>query len=331
MTTIGDDGVFGSWQSSALRMSRESVAVTEQTSVLDHWQASVSRSFVPLIVKAGADSLFHARLEGRVCDGVFFSTIWATPHTVIRDNAHVRAASSDYLELTVLQSGSASLVQDGRMATLEVGDIVLHDMSRPYTLEFEKPMSAVFVMFPYDIISMDRHILSSLTAVRLSRTSFARTVGQFLRSIPEALQDLDQATSTRLTHNALDLIQTMVGHELADADNPDPSAELMMRIDHYINTHLGMHDLSPTVVADANFISTRHLHALFQRRGITVSKLIKQRQLEHARRDLIDPMRRHESISTIAGSWGFPVAAQFSKAFRAYVGTSPSKYRAMTS
>lgn len=322
---------LSSWQAPAPQMRREAIVVSEQTSAPARWQASVSRSFVPLTVRAGTASPFHARLEGRVCDGVFFSTIWASPHTVIRDNTHVRGTSSDYLELTVLQSGSASLVQDGRMATLDVGDMVLHDTSRPYTFEFEKPMSAMFIMFPYDIIGMDRRVLSSLTAVRLSRSTFARSVGRFLRSLPDALHDLDLATSTRLTHNALDLIQTMVGHELSDTVTPDPSAELMMRIDHYINTHLDMHGLSPSVVAAANFISTRHLHAIFQRRGITVSKLIRQRQLEHARRDLIDPTRRHESINAIASSWGFPVAPQFSKAFRDYVGTSPSRYRALNS
>lgn len=305
---------------------RGPVAVMEQTSVLDEWQASVSRSFVPLTVKATTESLFHARLEGRVCDRVFFSAIWASPHTVTRDRVPLQSSSSDCLEVTVLQSGSASLVQDGRMATLQAGDIVMHDTSRPYTLEFEGSMSAVFVMVPYDLMGIDRQVLSSLTAVRLTRGSFVQSVGQFLRCLPQL--DLDGATATRLTHNAVDLIQTMVSHELSESQHLDRSAELLLRIDEYINAHLDMHDLTPNMVAAANFISTRHLHALFQRRGVTVSKLIRQRQLEHARRDLIDPLRRHESIGAIASSWGFPVAAQFSKAFREYAGASPSEYRA---
>lgn len=308
-------------------LRREPVAVMAQSTVVDEWQASASRSFVPLTVKASAESVFHARLEGRVCDGVFFSTIWASPHTVIRDRPPAPASSSDCLEVTVLQSGSASLVQDGRMATLNAGDIVIHDTSRPYTLAFEGSMSAVFVMVPYDIIGIDRRVLSSLTAVRLARGGLAQSVAQFLSYLPQF--DVDAATATRLTHNAVDLIQTMVSHALSDSRHLDRSAELMLRIDEYINAHLDRHDLTPNMVAAANFISTRQLHALFQRRGLTVSKLIKQRQLERARRDLIDPLRQSESIAAIASSWGFPVAAQFSRSFREYVGTSPREYRAL--
>ena len=62
-------------------------------------------------------------------------------------------------------------------------------------------------------------------------------------------------------------------------------------------------------------------------RGTTVSQWVRERRLEHIRRDLIDPRRSSEGIAAIAASWGFADASHFSKAFRAHVGVSPSSYR----
>lgn len=307
---------------------RGPVAVVEQTSVVDEWQASASRSFVPLTVEASAASPFHARMEGKLCDGVFFSTIWASPHTVVRDESPGHTANPDCLEVTILQSGSASLIQDGRVATLEAGDVAMHDTSRPYTLAFEGTMAAAFALIPYDLIGIDRRVVNSLTAVRLTRGGFLNSVTHFLRCLPQL--DVDAATATRLTHNAVDLIQTVVTHELSGSRYAERSAGLMLRIDEYINAHLHQRDLTPRTIAAAHFISARQLHALFQQRGVSVSRLIKQRQLEHARRDLIDPLHRHESIGAIAASWGFPIPAQFSKSFRDYTGMSPREYRSLT-
>jgi len=90
--------------------------------------------------------------------------------------------------------------------------------------------------------------------------------------LPSAFDSLDGATATSATHNAVDLIQTIVGCELQEARRDDPTAELMLRIDDYINAHLDVHGLTPSMVAAAHYISIRHLHELFQKRGTSVSK-----------------------------------------------------------
>ena len=305
------------------------VAVQETTTEIARWQDAVSRSFVPLTVHTPAGADFHARLEGRVSDGVLFSTVRATAHAVERTPAHIVTSPGDYVKLTLQLAGTGILIQDDRTALLAPGDIVLYDTSRPYTLEFGADLAAVVVMFPHRMIDVDAETLHDLTAVRIrGEEGFARAVSHFLAGLATALPTLDGPTGLRITHNTMDLIATMVGSELRGGAWGDPSAELLFRIDSYINANLRRPDLGPETIAAANYISTRYLHSLFQRRGTTVSQWVRERRLEHVRRDLIDPRRRGDGIAAIATSWGFVDASHFSKVFRAHVGTSPTAYRA---
>ena len=51
------------------------------------------------------------------------------------------------------------------------------------------------------------------------------------------------------------------------------------------------------------------------------------RRLEHARRDLADPLLRTTSIQSVAARWGMPYASGFTRAFRAAYGESPREFR----
>jgi len=305
------------------------IVVSEATERAQRWQEVVSRSFVPLTVHPDAHHAFRARLEGRISDGVLFSTVRASPHAVERTAAHVARAPEDYVKLTLQLAGTGMLIQDDRTATLAPGDIVLYDTSRPYTLEFGEGMAAVVVMFPHRRIDVAAESLQQLTAIRIAgEDGFARAVSHFLAGLASALPTLDGPTGLRITHSTMDLIATMVGHELSGASWSDPVTELMFRIDGYINRHLDEPGLGPDAIAAAHFISTRYVHDLFHRRGTSVSRVIRERRLEHIRRDLRDPRHAGEGVAAIAARWGLTDPSHASKAFRAFVGVPPTEYRA---
>ena len=309
-------------------MPRAPLVVQESATAAGCWQEAVSRSFVALAVHTPARAQFHARLDGRVSDGVLFSTVRASAHAVERTAAHVAASSDAYVKLTLQLAGTGMLVQDDRTALLSPGDIVLYDTSRPYTLEFADDLAAVVVMFPHRMIDADPETLRALTAVKIAgEEGFARAVSHFLAGLTSALPTLDGPTGMRITHNTMDLIATMVGHELRGSTWGDPSAELLFRIDTFINAHLNDPELGPESIAAATYISTRSLHSLFQRRSTTVSQWVRERRLEHVRKDLLDPRRAADGVAAIAASWGFIDASHFSKVFRAHAGMSPTTYR----
>jgi AraC-like DNA-binding protein len=75
-------------------------------------------------------------------------------------------------------------------------------------------------------------------------------------------------------------------------------------------------------------VSTRYLHRLFADEGSTVSGWIRQRRLEGCRRDLADPSRCDETVTSIGSRWGLTSSAHLSRLFREAYGVSPTEYRA---
>ncbi|MFF3455345.1 helix-turn-helix domain-containing protein [Streptomyces sp. NPDC002730] len=59
----------------------------------------------------------------------------------------------------------------------------------------------------------------------------------------------------------------------------------------------------------------------------TVAARLRRQRMEAARRDLADPALCGTPIHAIAARWGFPRAADFSRAHRTAYGTTPKGYR----
>ena len=134
----------------------------------------------------------------------------------------------------------------------------------------------------------------------------------------------------RQAHTSLELINTMLSAILDVEHTPrNPHEALLQKIYSYIGANLGSSELSPGSIAAAHYISIRHLHALFAEHDTTVSTVIKQRRLEHARADLTDASMRGRTVAAIATRWGFVDAAHFSRVFKQSYGISPSELRAL--
>ena len=92
-----------------------------------------------------------------------------------------------------------------------------------------------------------------------------------------------------------------------------------------------LHDpgLTPSVVAAAHHVSVSYLHRVFtqQSGGETLAAWIRGQRLAKAHRDLAEPALRATAIHTIAARWGIPRVGDFSRAFRAAYGLSPSAHR----
>ena len=301
-----------------------------RTASVPEWSTAVSHSFVPLQVIDAVED-FRGRMRGRRVDDIFLSTVNASAHTVERTRRLIHDSDRLYYKLTLQIGGTAILVQDGREAVLHPGDIAIYDTGRPYTLSVDEGTDAVVIMFPQDKLELSHQQISSLTAVPLSlSTGLGQMVSPFLHQVGRNLDMLHGSAGMRIVHTTVDLVATMLTHELTrrGSSADDRRAVLMFTVHDFINRNLASPDLGPESIARASFISVGYLHSLFRARGTTVNAWIRERRLEHARRDLIDPLLAHRSIAAIAAGCGFPDAAHFSKVFRAVVGVSASEYRA---
>lgn len=306
-----------------------SVAPTVAMTSLGQFRETISSSFVPLDVSGDAGTSFAARVTATDADQVGFTEILANPHLVQRTPETIARGGSGYYKVTMLMSGSGLLMQEGRQLVLRPGDLSVYDTSRPYSLLFNEDFRAIVLMFSKDRLNLPVSVADQLAAVSLgSEHGLQPVVSAFLSQFPGQLFHLDERVRTRIAHNSLDLMGTMFSSMLdIEAEASDPHAVLLQRIYDFIDAHLGEPELSPRMIAEAHYISVRHLHALFSEGDRTVSTWIRERRLERCRADLLNPLYRECKVAVIAARWGFIDAANFSRAFKARYGLSPSELR----
>ena len=263
-------------------------------------------------------------------DEVHVTDVRATEHVVERTPELIGRADKSYFKLSLMLSGTGLLIQDDREAVLQPGDLAVYDTNRPYSLVFGADFRTMVVMFPKHLVALPPEMMAQLTAVRISgHEGLGAMIVPYLTQLAGNLEQLSGATGARLTQSAMDLVTTLFTHELdLDTTSNDPHRALMQRIHAHIDRNLASTDLSPTSIAAAHFISTRHLHGLFQEQGTSVSTWIRIRRLERCRRDLVNPLFADRPVSAIAARWGFVDAAHFSRTFKSAYEVSPSEFRA---
>lgn len=307
----------------------ESVSTLVARNISD-FRAAVSQSFVPLQVSSQGPDHFRGMIRAASVDEVHVTDVRATSHVVERTHELIARSDRSYFKLSLMLAGTGMLIQDDREAVLRPGDLAVYDTDRPYSLVFDDEFRTMVVMFPKHLLSLPPEMIGQLTAVRISgREGLGSMVVPYLTQLAGNLDQLAGTTGARLAHSALDLVSTVFTRELGlDDAAADPHRALVQRIRAYIDRNLASTDLGPASIASAHFISTRHLHGLFQEQGVTVSTWIRTRRLERCRRDLLDPMLADRPVAAIAARWGFVDAAHFSRTFKSTFGVSPSEYRA---
>jgi AraC-like DNA-binding protein len=140
----------------------------------------------------------------------------------------------------------------------------------------------------------------------------------------------EPALSARLGVNVTDLLSTLFRERLQlGSGEPDRARNArLLAVQAWIDRHLNRPDLTPEAAAAAHHISVRYLYRLFEAKGTTVARWIRERRLDGCRRELADPSLGHLGVSAIAARWGLPDPASFSRSFRAAYGMSPREYRA---
>lgn len=296
----------------------------------EFWRSSVSEMFVPLRTETKRAEGFSGTMRGFDLGALKVAEVRATSNVVRRTDALIAQSGPEHYKLGVQLRGYCLLTQDGREAPLVPGDFAIYDTTRPYTLAFDDSYRQLVLMFPRRLLHLPDDAIAKLTATRMSgREGIGALLSPFLIQLAQHLDEFDERGNVRLGDNIVDLLVTMLAERLDVAVPTTDSRRraLLMRVRAYIERHLDDPGLCPDDIAAVHFVSTRYLHKLFHEEGSTVSVWIRERRLEHCRRDLRDPLQLGRPVSAIAARWGFVDAAHFSRLFKAAYGASPREYR----
>lgn len=300
------------------------------------WHEVSSQTWVPyeLSCEPHLENGFQARMDVRDLGALQVALMTTTPYVIHRTAKLIRRDDPGLCKLGIAVHGAGTTSQDGREAAFGVGDLVLYDTSRPYSaaLSQEVPETRLLVLrFPRSLLPLPPRDLDRLTAVRIPGThGVGALASSFLLRLARHIDEYGPADTARISTLALDTLTMALAHELDAGDTVPPQTRhraLLGRIHAFIERNLGDPALSPASIAAAHHISLRHLHNLFHRQGRTVAGWIRERRLEHCRRDLAEPLLAARPISAVAARWGFSGPAYFTQAFRNAYGVSPRQYR----
>ena len=301
---------------------------------LNEWREATA-AFGPLAIGTDAPGSFSASIQRIDVDEVSLFYLDTPAHTVsLRTPEHgspspdARHPAAPMCKLSLQLDGEVEVSQDGRTALLSPGDLALYVTHRPYRLTYSGPQRSLVILFPERLVQLSGSTIRSITARRVSSGAGLGTViAPLLRQLANNFALLEGPHGSALIHSTLDMLVTVLASELAPERERDSTDSFIRRAHALIDAHLADPDLNPRAIADALFISVRHLHGLFSGTGTTVAAVIRDKRLRALRDTLADPRRAGEPIVALGAEVGLPDPSHVSRLFKNEYGMSPSAYR----
>ncbi|MER5325176.1 helix-turn-helix domain-containing protein [Streptosporangium roseum] len=225
-------------------------------------------------------------------------------------------------------SGSSMVIQGGREAVLNPGDLALYDTLLPYTLVNPEGIHQHFFRIPRAELALPPRAIDRITAVRLGRENpVADLASTYFARLADSQRRLGGHDS--LAQPSIELLRAVIASRLGDDRLAREALHTTLdrRIIEYLRAHLAEPDLSAARVARAHHISIRQLYSIMADAGLSLASWIRTHRLEECRKALAQPDARHQTIETVAHRWGFTNATHFSRLFKQAYGKTPREWR----
>jgi len=309
----------------AVRMKSSDI----QGDPLAYWQDVVCDLFVPLSCSSAAGRSFDWEFVSDGMSDLRLVEMSVTPHRVSHTREHVRRSADAYFILSQHVGGTGVIVQDGREAVLQPGDLALYDSTRPYDLRFAGSMHQRIVRFPQRLLSDRLANAERFTAQPVrAQTPLGRLCSDFVTSSFGVIGRAGSAGRT-VRDTLIDLLCAALRENDLSArlDSAVSADVLRRRIIRYVETNLSDPDLNVERIARAMRISARYVHMLMKDIESTPGRLIWSLRLDRCAQALSDPANAAIPVAQIAYAWGYKDAAHFARSFRSRFDMSPGDYR----
>lgn len=244
----------------------------------------------------------------------------------------IRESDPETYHLSLLLKGEGAADWGRQQAAYRMNDFHINSSSRSWEVQTgSEPVTVLGVEVPRALVAVPGHRADQVLGSLLSgREGIGALLSQFLRQLVADTSSYQPSDAPRLGTVVADLVTALFAHTVdADLRLPPETRDrtLVLHAKTFIHRHLDDPDLTPAGIAAAHHVSRSYLYRVFQAEGLTVASYIRDQRLEHARRDLADPRLRALPIRAVAARWGYPRAAEFTRAFRTAYGLPPSELR----
>lgn len=251
------------------------------------------------------------------------AVIEATPIIVERTAGEFRQSNAPRMSKLVWQlNGKSELTQDGNRSILEVGEVALYDISRPYKLDTSGKYKALILA----VCLQDNPAQKTMLKQGLDNSSGLKAVKSMLLNLLDNVCDESHPTLAC----AVDLTQRILSQRSEPTANLAPQSHegnglpdsWRQRIAPLLNDT----DLNPNQLAKALGISRRSLFHAFTEIGMTPSVFIRKARLNNCRKSLEMNAGEPINLAQLALENGFKDQSHFTRVFRQEFGMPPGAY-----
>lgn len=306
-------------------MSTAGVAAADR---LPFWNDIASRLITPLRVEPIGDGPFEASIAHRRLRECEIMSPKSTPAHVFREGE----CDSGVLNIQLQHRGRTTNHTGGRTATMDEGDFLLYDPSKPLWLSFEEPTQSIVVQLPLAMVEERMPHLREQVGIPISGKSGPGALfSNFLRQAWEELERDDNGAETHDWAESMgEAIWPLLDMAYASrrpravANRREERRRVLFEV---VETDLTDPELDVHRLAAQMGVSARYVQMLFAELGTTPRAFIQERRLDLAARRL-EREGMEVTVTDVAYDVGFNDLSSFCRAFRRRFDTSPRSYRA---
>lgn len=312
-------------------LDKTSTADVASADALAYWSAIASNMIAPLDVEPLGEGPFRASLASRRLRECAIMSPCSSPARVFREGE----CEAGVLNLQLQHRGRTVNHTGGRTATLEEGDFLLYDPSRPLWLTFSQPTQSIVLRLSRAMVEQRLPNLRGQVGVAVNgRSGPGALFANFLRRAWREFEG-DNAEGCHDWAESFGEVLWPLLH-IAYSGRPgfaDNSAETNRRDERRralfaaVEADLTDPGLDVHRLARRMGVSARYVQMLFADLGTTPRAYIQDRRLDMAARRL-EREGHGTTVTDVAHDVGFSDLSSFCRAFRRRFATSPRNYGA---
>jgi AraC-like DNA-binding protein len=312
-------------QNPATEWSSSDVPLGDRT---DAWESVLSRSYREWQVPRRLPATFYAHVKQHDFAGAGIVETVCDPCSGQRTRGHIRHDDELYVGVQLTTGGRERFKIGDSGVEVASGDVVVWTTDQVVEFEVLERLHKVTLMIPWSVMRerLPERKQPPTGGKIESRAGVGSLLAVHLLALSNEIATLDESVQGSVSRSTLELLGIALSGQQPSAAF-DASAAMLRRVQDFILQHLHEDDLSPARIAEANHISLRYLHMLFQRSDMTVSGWVMDRRLHACKQALTDPAYNRQRISEIAFRWGFNSTSHFCRAFKQKYGASPGEVR----
>jgi len=266
-------------------------------------------------------SKFSGRIREYRSGALKISFVDACHARLFRTAREISASDVSKYFVVLQLDGTACMAQEGNRVLLSGGDMTLIDASRPSDFTFSENSRQLSLILPRHLVDQSLRFNQARCGQLISSVSPIAMLSN--RLIVEVTRQND--LSLQESEATLEAIISLLRPAISNTDD-DHHERLFNKSLVFIDELIRSDELSPDLLARKVGVSVRGLYRIFAKKGVLMSRYIKNRRLDFCAESLRQT-GSDQKLSALADLWGFSNPSSFSTAFKSRFGFSPGEYR----